>query len=262
MNIRIATISIFLLIPATGMSQLEQNINQTDMAGRKQGRWIKTYPNGNTMYDGSFRDDNPEGEFKRYYEDNVLKSTLIFSKNGSEAIATLFYSNGLVASIGKYVNQLKEGKWQFFSSSNEGILISEEEFSGDRRNGLSVRYYPDSTVAEKAYYKNDVKHGEWVKYYPDGTLTFKTTCQNGKINGKFEAFFENGNPEFTGQYKDDLREGEWIIYGENGSQRFKTIYTAGIPDNQDIDIYQSDYLDSLEKIKVKIPDPEKTGKIW
>lgn len=262
MNIRIATISIFLLIPATGMSQLEQNINQTDMAGRKQGRWIKTYPNGNTMYDGSFRDNKPEGEFKRYYENNVLKSTLLFSKNGSEAIATLFYSNGLVASKGKYVNQLKEGKWQFFSSSNEGILISEEEFSGDRRNGLSVRYYPDSTVAERAYYKNDVKHGEWVKYYPDGTLTFKTTCQNGKLNGKFEAFFENGKPEFLGQYKDDLREGEWIIYGKDGSQRFKTIYTAGIPDNQDIDIYQSDYLDSLERIKVKIPDPEKTGKIW
>ena len=73
---------------------------------------------------------------------------------------------------------------------------------------------------------------------------------------------ENGKTEFTGRYKDDLREGEWIVYGKNGNQRFKTTYTAGIPDNQDIDVYQSNYLDSLENNKPKFADPEKTGEIW
>jgi antitoxin component YwqK of YwqJK toxin-antitoxin module len=262
MNLKIIATSVLILLSADGMSQPGQVINHTDKDGWKQGHWIKKYPNGNIMYDGYFADDKPAGEFRRYYEDSTIKSLLVFSKNGTEAKATHYYPNGMVASSGKYINQLKEGKWKFFSSTTKGLLISEEEYTGNKKNGLSVKYYPDSTVAERINYKDNLKHGECLKYYPDGTITLKTSYQNGKMNGKFEAFFENGKPEFLGQYKDDLREGVWIIYRKDGSQRFRTEYIYGNPNNREIDIYQSDYIDSLERNKIKIPDPEKTGEIW
>lgn len=262
MNYKVIAVCSLLAIFVPVLSQVDKSFNQTDNEGRKQGHWIKRYPDDNVMYDGFFSNDKPAGEFKRYYDDSTLKSLLVFSKNGTEAKATLYYSDGLVASAGKYVNQLKEGKWQFFSSSTKGLLVSEVEYSGDKKNGLTVKYYPDSTIAEKIHYVNDLRHGEFLKFYPDGTMTLKTSYWNGKLNGKFEAFFENGKPEFLGQYKNDLREGVWIIYRKDGSQRFKTEYTLGIPDNRDIDIYQSGYIDSLERNKVKIADPEKTGEIW
>jgi antitoxin component YwqK of YwqJK toxin-antitoxin module len=262
MNFKVIVVCLLFGINVPGLSQVNQSINQTDKDGRKQGHWIKKYPNGNKMYDGFFANDRPAGEFKRYYEDNTIKSLLVFSKNGTEAKASLYYSNGMIASTGKYLNQLKEGKWRFFSSTTKGLLISEEEYSVDKKNGFSIKYYPDSTVAERVNYKNGVRHGEFLKYYPDGTLTLKTSYQNGKLNGKFEALFENGKTEFLGQYKDDLKEGVWIIYSKDGRQRFRTEYTAGIPNNREIDIYQSNYIDSLERNKVKIADPEKTGKTW
>jgi antitoxin component YwqK of YwqJK toxin-antitoxin module len=111
-------------------------------------------------------------------------------------------------------------------------------------------------------YRNDLRHGECLKYYPDGNLMLRTNYENGKINGSFEAFHENGKPEMKGQYKNNLREGQWIIYGKNGNRRFMTNYSAGIPDNRSIDIYESEYIDSLERNKVNIADPEKTGEIW
>lgn len=262
MNYKVIAVCSLLAIFVPVLSQVDKSFNQTDNEGRKQGHWIKRYPNDNVIYDGFFSNDKPAGEFKRYYDDSTLKSLLVFSKNGTEAKATLYYSDGLVASAGKYVNQLKEGKWQFFSSSTKGLLVSEVEYSGDKKNGLTVKYYPDSTIAEKIHYVNDLRHGEYLKFYPEGTMTLKTSYWNGKLNGKFEAFFENGKPEFLGQYKNDLREGVWIIYRKDGGQRFKTEYTLGIPDNRDIDIYQSGYIDSLERNKVKIADPEKTGEIW
>jgi antitoxin component YwqK of YwqJK toxin-antitoxin module len=262
MNIKVIAVCSFLVVFPPVFSQVSQSVNQTDKEGRKQGHWIKKYQNGNVMYDGFFSNDKPTGEFKRYYDDSTLKSVLVFSKNGTEAKASLFYSNGLVASAGKYVNQLKEGKWQFFSAISKGLLVSEVEYSGDKKNGSSVKYYPDSTIAEKVCYVNDVRNGEYVKYYPGGTLSLKTNYLNGKMDGKFEAFYENGKPEFLGQYKNDLREGTWIIYRKDGSQRFKTEYTLGIPNNRDVDIYQSNYIDSLERNKVKIADPEKTGEKW
>jgi antitoxin component YwqK of YwqJK toxin-antitoxin module len=262
MDLKILIVSIYLLLPAPCWSQAGQAINQTDKDGKKQGHWIKKYPNGNILYDGNFRNDLPSGEFRRYYEDKTLKSLLVFNSTSTEAKAVLYYSNGFVASTGKYVNQLKEGKWQFFSSKTQGLLISEEEYAGNKRNGPAVKYYPDSTVAERVSYQNDVRHGEWLKYYPNGTLTLKTNYVNGKLDGSFEAFFENGKPEMIGQYKNDLREGRWIIYKKDGSQRFKTEYISGIPNNRNIEIYESDYIDSLERNKVKIADPEKTGEIW
>lgn len=262
MNVKILTICLLFACLNHISGQTAEQLNQTDGKGRKQGHWIKKYPNGNIMYDGFFRDDMPAGEFKRYYENAGLKSVLLFDSTGREASATLYYQNGLPASRGKYVNQLKEGKWQFFSSTNKDVLISEEYYSGDKRNGTSVKYYPDGRIAEKINYINDVRHGEWTKFYPDGRITMKTSYLNGKLDGRFEAFFENGKQEFSGQYKNDIRDGLWIIFKNDGSTRFRTVYTMGVPDNREIEIYETNYLDSLDRNKASIPDPEKTGNMW
>ncbi len=262
MNLRIIVICLFSLITTLAIPQSDQAINKTDSSGKKQGHWIKKYPDGNIMYDGYFRNDKPVGEFKRYYEDKTLKSLLVFNDIGTEALATLYYQNGFIASSGKYVNQLKQGKWQFFSVLTRGVLVIEENYLNDKRNGVCRKFYPDSTVAEVINFKNDVKNGEWLNYHPEGSLNFRTTYTDGKLNGKFEAFFVDGKPEVAGQYKNDLRQGMWIIYNKDGSQRFKTEYSLGVASNSDIDIYETEYIDSLERIKIKIADPEKTGEIW
>lgn len=262
MKFRIVNVLLLSFFPLLALPQGTEILNKTDNSGKKQGHWIKKYPDGNIMYDGFFRNDKPAGEFKRYYEDQTLKSVLVFSDDGTEAVATLYYQNGLIASSGKYVNQLKDGLWRFFSYSSRGLLIGDEEYKKDERNGLSRKFYPDSAVAEVVNYKDDVRSGDWIKYYPDGSICFKTNCANGKLNGSFEAYFENGKPEVTGQYRNDLKEGNWLIYNNDGSRRFKIEYSSGVPKSPDIEIYQSNYIDSLEKNMVEIPDPEKTGKPW
>ena len=57
-------------------------------------------------------------------------------------------------------------------------------------------------------------------------------------------------------------DGLWIIYKKDGSVRFKTTYTAGMPDNRQKDIYETNFIDSLERSNRNIPDPEKTGEPW
>jgi antitoxin component YwqK of YwqJK toxin-antitoxin module len=262
MNLKIVIIASFLAISGVAACQTPGNINTTDSKGLKQGHWIKRYPNTNIMYDGLFKDDHPVGEFRRYYEDNSLKSLLVYSPEGKEALATLYHPNGNIASKGKYINQMKEGKWQFFSIMNKGYLICEELYSGNLRNGLSLKFYPDSTVAERVNYINDVKSGEWIQYYPDGKVCLKSSYLKGKINGRFEVWFENGNIELSGQYKDDSRDGNWLIYNDDGSVKYKIEYKSGFTNDHQMDIDESNYLDSLEKNKGKIADPEKTGVIW
>jgi antitoxin component YwqK of YwqJK toxin-antitoxin module len=259
MNLKILTITCLLAISAHATCQVETEINKTDPQGKKQGHWIKKYPNENIMYDGFFKNDHPVGEFKRYYENSTIKSLLIYNENGNEATAVIYHPNGHISSKGKYVNQKKEGKWQFFSAIVKDYLISEENYSGNMRNGLSLKFYPDSTIAEKVFYVNNLKQGEWIQYYPKGSVCLKSTYLNGNINGQFQVWFENGKLEFSGQYKDDSRDGLWYIYNKDGSLKYKMEYADGTTQDRQMDIDESEYLDSIEKKSGEIADPEKTG---
>jgi len=259
MNFKIFTIASLLAVSVSATCQIETQINKTDQQGRKQGHWIKKYPDEKIMYDGFFKDDHPVGEFRRYFEDQSLKSLLIYSEDGREAKATIYHPNGNMSSKGTYINQMKEGKWQFFSAFTKGYLISEEYYSKNLKNGSSLKFYPDSIVAERLTYINDIKQGEWIQNYPNGTVRLKSNYLDGKINGKFEVWFEKGNIEFSGQYKNDGRDGLWVIYNNDGTIKYKLEYLAGVTKDRQMDIDESDYIDSLENNKGKIADPEKTG---
>jgi len=261
MNIKTITIASLLAISVCATSQIETQINRTDQQGKKQGHWIKKYPGETVMYDGFFKDGHPIGEFKRYFENQSLKSILIYSADGRTANATIYHQNGNTSSKGTYVEQMKEGKWQFFSAITNGYLISEEYYSKNLRNGPSLKFYPDSTIAEKLTYLNNVKQGEWIQYYPSGAVCLKSNYLNGKINGKFEVWYENGAIGFSGQYKNDSKDGLWVIFNEEGTVKYKLEYMEGATKDRRMDIDESDFLDSLENNKGKIADPEKTGVI-
>jgi antitoxin component YwqK of YwqJK toxin-antitoxin module len=261
MDLKIIIITSLIAVSLKGVCQIETKINQTDPQGKKQGHWIKKYPDNTIMYEGFFKDDHPVGEFKRYYENKTLKSILQYNISGKEVVATIYHPNGNIASKGKYINQKKEGKWQFYSAVTKGYLISEESYSGDKKNGLSLKFYPDSTVAEKVNYINDTKQGEWIQYYPSGAICTKSNYVDGKINGKFEVWFENGKIEFSGQYKNNARDGPWLIYNISGTVKYRIEYSEGVASDHQMDIDESDYLDSLNKNKGVILDPEKTGVI-
>jgi antitoxin component YwqK of YwqJK toxin-antitoxin module len=261
MNKNIFIYFTLLSFSLTAACQTGSDINKTDAQGRKQGYWIKKYPHGVIEYEGEFKNDQPVGEFKRYYEDSKLKSVLFYSSDGNEVEATIYHPNGFIASKGKYVNQLKEGKWKFYSAAFEGCLINEEEYRDNIRNGPSVKYFHDGVVAERLIYVNGKKEGEWIQYHPTGSVLLKSYYSGDMLNGKFEVWFGNGKIQFSGFYKDDAREGTWLIYNEDGSLRYKMDYIAGYTEDRQMEIEYSNYLDELEKNAGKIADPEKTGEI-
>lgn len=251
-------LTTLICLSVTAQNAAETNL--TDSRGRKQGYWEKRYPNKVLMYAGTFKDDIPVGEMKRYHENGKLKSVLIYSQNGTRAEATLYHANGLISSKGTYINQKKEGTWQFFSEYIGGYKICEENYSNNLRNGLSQRFYVDSTLAEKVSYLNDLKHGECVQYHPNGKVCMRTSYKNGKINGKYDVWAENGRLEITGQYVNDFREGRWKFFNRDGTVKYDVNYTLGVADNKQMEIDEARYLDSLERNAGKIADPAKIGK--
>lgn len=261
MRLSIFAIILFTLPPAYAFPQNSDPVNQTDNNGKKTGYWIRKEGNIK-IYEGFFKDDHPVGEFKRYNRDNTLISVLFFSDDGRSAEATFYHPNGLLASKGKYINQRKEGLWKFYSAQQKDYLICEEEYSGNMKNGPSVKYFPGEIIAEKVNYLNDSKQGEWIQYYPNGVVGLKSNYVNGRLNGKFEVWFDNGKIEVSGYYKNDKREDHWIIYREDGTKKYELDYVGGFTRDSRMRIDESNYIDSLGMNINNIPDPEQTGELW
>ena len=262
MNYTLALTAALLTCSSLLLSQPGSGLNETDQNGRKQGHWIKKHPDGRILYDASFRDNIPVGEFKRYNPDQTLRSVLIYSNNGTEADASIYHSNGYLAAKGKYINKNKEGIWQFFSEFTENYKVSEEAYSGNMRNGKSVKFYPDGKIAEMKTFVNDTAKGEWVKYHPNGNLSLRSSFTDGRLDGKFESWFESGNIQFSGTYKNEKRDGIWLIYNRDGKLNYRIEYKMGVTKDKQMDIDSADYLDKMEAKKGSMPDPEKTGEIW
>jgi antitoxin component YwqK of YwqJK toxin-antitoxin module len=259
---RLICIFVIATLSFSSLAQVQEKLNVTDQNGYKQGHWIKKDQKGHITYEGWFTNNKPTGTFKRYYASDTIQSVLVYNSDGTKAEAAFYHPNGLIASKGNYINQNREGKWQFYSALTEGYLICEEEYTGNKKNGPSLKYYKNKTLSEKLFYKNDIKTGAWSQYYPDGKECLKANYTDGKLEGKFEVFYDNGKPEFTGQYRNDARDGTWIRYNRDGSVKNKTSYISGRPNNPEQSLEETEYLDKLEKNKGKISDPEKTGSIW
>ncbi|MGB4293762.1 MAG: toxin-antitoxin system YwqK family antitoxin [Bacteroidales bacterium] len=266
MKTKMRILSLFAILLITGstvaLSQPNDTINRLDKTGKRQGYWMKRHPNGHIQYEGYFKDDRPVKVFKRYYDNDTLQSILFYSDDSRTADAIFFHPNGFIAASGKYINQKKEGKWEFFSSAIKGYKITDEEYSNNMKNGLSVKYYPDKTVAEKIWYRDNVKDGEWIQYHENGKIFLKAQYVRGVLEGPFEVWDASGNLKYKGQYKNDRREGIWYVYNPDGTVKNEIKYINGMATNPELYIRENAILDSLEVTGKNLSDPEKTGTIW
>jgi len=255
-------LSLGLMLSLCHMSNAQEKINQTDQNGKRQGQWIKKYPNGNIMYEGYFIDDKPQGKFNRYDEDGNLVSILDYSAVSDTIHACFYHPKGYIAGRGNYINQEKTGVWLYYSDYVEDHLLMRCRYLDDKIEGTRIKYHWNGNIAEKLEFYRGIQSGEWKQYYTDGTQALESAYINGTRNGKFLTWHMNGKPEITGQYINDVRTGMWSFFNSDGTLRKEIKYNNGIPENRaELILKETEYLDKLEREGGKIEDPEKTGVI-
>ncbi|MFN5460485.1 MAG: toxin-antitoxin system YwqK family antitoxin [Bacteroidota bacterium] len=205
----------------------QQDINKTDSQGRKQGYWIKRDDQGFIIYKGSFKDNQPTGTFKYYYpsKDTILKTILIFSKDGKSAKSTNYHFNKALMSTGNYVLQKKDSVWNFFHEG--GYKISEETYSNGILNGVSKNYYENGNVLSEYFYKDGKKEGPGSEFFDNGAPKLSGTYKSDNPNGKFTIFYPDGKPYYEGYYVNGLKNMVWLSYNSAGGLNSKEVYNMG-----------------------------------
>jgi antitoxin component YwqK of YwqJK toxin-antitoxin module len=229
--------------------------NQVDNDGRKQGFWQKQQPNGNLLYEGYFKNDQPVGEFKRYHPNGLIKAKLFYTEGSDTSDAELFDPQGKLMAKGKYLGQLKIGEWRYFQN---GQLVSEEAFENNLKHGVSKTYYPTGELFEETSWKYNLQDGMYRAYFKNGKPYLECRMFNGKRDGSCQVYYENGGLELDAFYKKGLRDGEWKYYHLNGDFSYTLIYDLGLLLNPEVlDSIQQVRFNEMEKSKGKLADPEK-----
>ena len=169
-----------------------QDLNRTDSQGRRQGKWVDYYANGQIRYDGQFKNNNCQGEFKYYDEQGNLKATNTYDKTGEKALNKTYAPNGTLIATGYYVNQKKNGEWRYYSREN-GVLILVEENRNGKAHGSSKVYYETGVLMMERQFVDDKLEGPARIYYHSGALKDEGNYLQGEKTGIWKAYNEDGD---------------------------------------------------------------------
>jgi len=197
--------------------------NVTDKSGKKQGNWSKTYPNGKLMYEGAFKDDQPVGIFKHYYESGKLKIQQNYLPESDISEVEVYENDGkTISATGAYKGKKKDGEWKYYS---EEKLIQSETFKNGIKDGLTKIYAKTGVVMEEIPYVGDKITGIRRLFLEDGKLYSEVSYKNDVEDGYYKLFEGYNRPVAEGLYVAGKKEGDWNVYDERGNivetQRYK-----------------------------------------
>jgi len=219
---------ITILLSMLCLAVIAQNV--VDKNNMKQGKWVKFDDDGNKVYEGTFKDDKPVGEFLRFFENGKLRSRQIF--NADNTVETeLFRPEGKLLAKGIFVGTKKEGEWIYYSTKGE--VFFREFFKDGKRHGTSTLYDEKGRIFETIDWENGNMHGVRRQFFPDGKLQSEVRYEAGMREGLSQSFFDNGKIEATGSFVNNKKEGIWTFNKMDGSLDFEIEYKNGEPVNKE-----------------------------
>ncbi len=187
--------------------------NEVDSKGRKQGDWVKYYPNGKTPeFKGKFIDDKPTGLFYYYAPDGGVSMVADHNPKTGRSAVYFYHDNKTVKCFGIFQNMKKDSVWTYFS--NTGLISKRETYKNDLLDGTVYSYFVNNVkkgaplkVVQETPYKNGKKEGVEKEYYINGVLKRESTYTNDKLNGSYKLYTLSGELESESNYFKSLRHG-------------------------------------------------------
>lgn len=191
--------------------------NQFDDNGKRHGEWKGTYADKKKLrYEGTFNHGKETGVFKFYNDDktSTLMATRDFSAKDGSSFTIFYDAEGKKTGEGREVNQMREGEWKFYHPGKNTVM-SVENYSKGKLNGVRKVYFPDGKIAEETGYVNGIKNGIYKKYTEKGILLEDSNYKDGSFHGPAVYRDAQGNVAVKGQFTKGLKTGIWQ-YFENG----------------------------------------------
>jgi antitoxin component YwqK of YwqJK toxin-antitoxin module len=228
--------------------------NQTDSQGLRQGYWKKSYPDGNLIYKGFFKDGKPIGRVERFYENGTRRAELVYPEGTDFTYATIFYRTGNLAAEGKYVNLAKDSLWRYYSYYSDDLMYTETYKTG-LKDGESRKFYPGGQIAEVMTWQMDLKHGPWKQFFEDSTIRLISWHDSDQLHGRYQVYNRNHVLIMEGEYDHGKMDKTWHFYDDNGKEEHALLYEKGeLQNNKELEEWAKKHMEEIEKNLGTIPE--------
>lgn len=161
--------------------------------GRKEGQWVTYYSDGKKVkLRGNYSNNRPEGDYKRYYENNKLKEKGSFGFTKFKGELLRYHENGNLAYKGNYNNDgVESGLIQYFYEN--GNVELEYIVKNGKLSGELKRFFADGSIKEIVEFDDNGK--------PKKTSSFSPSTQNvvkPLVNNREELAPLVNNPKTKG----------------------------------------------------------------
>ncbi len=208
----------------TGSAGVDYNL--TNPKNKKEGTWIRVWPNGNLYYLGQFENGHPTGGFTFYYETGEIMSEVIQIENGRKAFTKMYRKGGALQAEGMYMRsteldqnreplRLKQGEWKYYDAQENLRLI--ESYDHDVLNGPSISYGKQGQELERGGYDSGDRNGTWRTWDELGVLLSEISYRAGAFHGLCKINYANGRPQTIGRYEHGQEQGYWKSFMEDGT---------------------------------------------
>ena len=218
------------------------------LKNKKHGKYASFYENGNPATKGFFKLDDRSDVWEWIAENGKLDSMYTFKNgqyhgkhenyfNGVIQISqnyregkmhgkfTEFTETGLVKSTGKYLDNLPNGKWEWFDSDKKIQRIV--NYKDGVKNGDFKIYNGNNLTLVGAYLK-DRRHKTWKWYGANNNLDSLANYADGRLSGEYRVWHDNGNIKIIGGYRANKLNGEWSWFSDTGKADSIKVLSNGI----------------------------------
>lgn len=207
----------FFLVIVTGLFAQEQ-VNQTDANGKKQGVWKKYYEGTTQLrYEGTFKNDKEFGTFKFYCPKCTKHPSVIkeFTVDSDTTKVSYYTFDGALVSEGNMVGKQLVGEWVYYHKKSSQIMTREFYKNGEL-DGFKTIYFTNGKEAEVTQYAKGKKEGISKIFADSGVLLKQFTYKNDILDGPVQYYHPDGTLSLEGNYVKDRKKGIWKTY-KNGA---------------------------------------------
>lgn len=173
-------------------------INVVDANNMKQGHWIyfgnmkpniPDYSPESKIEEGEFSNNRKDGMWIKYYPDGKIHSEITFSNNRPKGHYRTYYPNGIVEEEGTWDNNRNKG--DFERHYENGALQQKFNFNETgKRDGQQLYYYDNGNLMIDVTMNGGKETGEMTEYYANGDVKSKKYFNDGMIDAAKTQKFE------------------------------------------------------------------------
>ncbi len=135
--------------------------------------------------------------------------------------------NGLFRVYWKNVVNWDEGGATFDPDEGEGLRWEWYYKDGERADGISRGWFPNSNLKSEHTWKDGKLNGKWIQWKETGEKEIVKYYKDGNHDGSYIEWYKNGEKLKEGTYKDGNYDGLWTYWYINGQKRWEKTFKLG-----------------------------------